>query len=178
MDGYKKGEILASWDERFRPVNLLGGPDGTIYVVDMYRGIVQEQIYWTDFLKDYITARTISSSRSTSGGSGGSCTTRPSGSAKPALSKATPAQLVAALSHPNGWWRDKAQQLLVQRGDTSVVPQLKQLAAQTADWRVRLHAMWTLDGLDAIEPDARAEVRSPTSRRTCAPRPCGCRSAG
>ena len=54
VDGYKKGEIMASWDERFRPVNLLGGPDGTLYVVDMYRGIVQEQIYWTDFLKDYI----------------------------------------------------------------------------------------------------------------------------
>ena len=51
VDGYKKGEILASWDERFRPVNLLGGPDGTMYVVDMYRGIVQEQIYWTDFLQ-------------------------------------------------------------------------------------------------------------------------------
>ena len=57
------------------------------------------------------------------------------------------------LSHPNGWWRDTAQQLLVQRGDKSVAPQLKQLAGQTADWRVKLHAMWTLDGLDAIEPD-------------------------
>ena len=59
VDGYKKGEILASWDERFRPVNMLGGPDGTIYVVDMYRGIVQEQIYWTDFLKEYIGAHDL-----------------------------------------------------------------------------------------------------------------------
>src|SRR4029450_11516939 len=54
VDGYKQGEIMASSDERFRPVNLLGAPDGTLYVVDMYGGIVQEQIYWTDFLKDSI----------------------------------------------------------------------------------------------------------------------------
>ena len=59
VDGYEKGEILASWDERFRPVNMLAGPDGTLYVVDMYRGIVQEQIYWTDFLKDYINAHDL-----------------------------------------------------------------------------------------------------------------------
>ena len=49
IDAYKKGEILASWDERFRPVNMLGGPDGTLYVVDMYRGVVQEAVYWTDY---------------------------------------------------------------------------------------------------------------------------------
>ena len=59
VDGYDKGEILASYDERFRPVNMLPGPDGTLYVVDMYRGIVQEQIYWTDFLRDYIKARDL-----------------------------------------------------------------------------------------------------------------------
>ena len=45
------------------------------------------------------------------------------------LASATPAQLVAALSHPNGWWRDTAQQLLVERGDASVVPALTKLAA-------------------------------------------------
>jgi mono/diheme cytochrome c family protein len=60
---------------------------------------------------------------------------------------------VKTLAHPNGWWRDTAQQLLVQRGDRSAVPALKQLAAATADWRTRLHALWTLDGLDSLEPD-------------------------
>jgi mono/diheme cytochrome c family protein/glucose/arabinose dehydrogenase len=151
VDGYAKGEILASWDERFRPVNMLGGPDGTIYVVDMYRGIVQEQIYWTDFLRDYIKAgdliqpvhlgriwRIVHE------------TTKPE--RKPELSKATPEELVKNLSHPNGWWRDTSQRLLVERNATSVVPQLKQLAATSSDWRAKLHALWTLDGLDAIEP--------------------------
>ena len=150
VDGYAKGEILALWDERFRPVNMLGAPDGTLYVVDMYRGIVQEQIYWTDFLRDYIKAGDLE---------------RPVGlgriwrithettkrDQKPALSKAPAAALVKTLSHPNGWWRDTAQRLLVERGDKSAVPQLAQLAQQTTDWRVKLHALWTLDGLDAIE---------------------------
>ncbi len=149
VDGYDKGEILASSDERFRPVNMLPAPDGTLYVVDMYRGIVQEQIYWTDFLRDYINARDL---------------VKPVNLGRiwrivhdttkreqpPALSKAPAATLVKTLSHPNGWWRDKAQQLLVERGDATMAPQLKQLAMQSADWRARLHALWTLDGLDAI----------------------------
>jgi mono/diheme cytochrome c family protein len=152
VDGYKKGEIMASWDERFRPVNLLGGPDGTIYVADMYRGVVQEQIYWTDFLKDYIGTHDLQQPIHL-GRIWRIVHDTTKRVPRPALSKATPTQLVAALSNPNGWWRDKAQQILVQRGDTSVVPQLKQLVAQTTDWRTKLHALWTLDGLDAMEPD-------------------------
>jgi mono/diheme cytochrome c family protein/glucose/arabinose dehydrogenase len=166
QDAYARGEILASWDERFRPVNMLGGPDGTLYVVDMYRGIVQEQIYWTDFLRDYITARDLEKPVHL-----GRIwrivheTTRPE--RKPALSRAKPAELVQALSHPNGWWRDTAQRILVERGDKSVVPALKQLAAARADWRATLHALWTLDGLDAIEPatvSAALTDRSPDVR--------------
>jgi mono/diheme cytochrome c family protein len=150
VDGYKKGEILASWDERFRPVNLLGGPDGTMYVVDMYRGVVQEAVYWTDYLRDYIKAGDLE---------------QPIGHGRiwrivhdttkrdrmPALSKATPAELVQALSHPNGWWRDTAQRLLVERYATKAVPLITKLLGQTTDWRVKLHALWTLDGLDALE---------------------------
>ncbi len=152
IDAYKKGEILASTDERFRPVNLAtDAPDGTIYVVDMYRGVVQEAVYWTDFLRDYIKTRDLEQPirlgriwRIVHD------TTRRD--RKPALSTAPPAELVTLLSHPNGWWRDTAQQLLVQRGDRAVVPQLKQLASAAPDWRTRLHALWTLSGLDAMEP--------------------------
>ena len=150
VDGYEKGEILASWDERFRPVNMLGAPDGTLYVVDMYRGIVQEQIYWTDFLRDYIKAHDLE--RPVNLGRiwriVHETTKRDQ---KPALSKAPAATLVKTLSHPNGWWRDTAQRLLVERGDKSAVPALSQLAAQATDWRVKLHALWTLDGLDALQ---------------------------
>ncbi len=171
VDAYKKGEILASWDERFRPVNMLGAPDGTLYVVDMYRGVVQEAVYWTDYLRDYIRAADLDKPINL-----GriwrivhSTTTR---GRTPALSKATPVELAQTLSHPNGWWRDTAQRLLVERGDTSAVPQLKRLAAQSPDWRARIHALWTLDGLDAIEAaqveralaDKSADVRASALR--------------
>ena len=171
VDGYERGEILASWDERFRPVNMLGAPDGTIYVVDMYRGVVQEQIYWTDFLREYVQSRELIKPVNL-----GriwrivhETTTR---DAKPSLSKASPEELVKTLSHPNGWWRDTAQQLLVQRHAVSAVPRLKALAGEAPDWRTRLHALWTLDGLDATDPavvqralgDASAEVRAAAVR--------------
>ncbi len=152
VDAYRKGEIMASTDERFRPVNLAtAAPDGTIYVVDMYRGVVQEAVYWTDYLREYIKARNLEQPirlgriwRIVHD------TTRRDKT--PALSKAASPELVQALSHPNGWWRDTAQQLLVQRGDLSVAPRLKELAGRAPDWRTRLHALWTLEGLDAIEP--------------------------
>ncbi len=153
VDGYEKGEILASWDERFRPVNLLGGPDGTLYVVDMYRG----DRPGADLL-DRLPARLHQGARPGAAGEpradlADRARHDQAASRRRRCRRRTPAQLVEALSHPNGWWRDTAQQLLVQRGDKSVVPQLKQLAAQAPDWRTRLHALWTLDGLDAIEPD-------------------------
>ena len=133
----------------------------------MYRGIVQEQIYWTDFLKDYIGAHDLQQPMHL-GRIWRIVHDTTKAQPKPALSKATPQQLVATLSHPNGWWRDTAQQLLVQRGDKSVVPQLKQLAAQSPDWRDE-----AARDVDARRPrrDRRRRScrrRSPTSRRTCA----------
>src|SRR5688572_16420629 len=64
------------------------------------------------------------------------------------LPKTTPsAQLVQLLSHPNGWRRDMAQQLLVERADKSVVPAVRKLALSAAEVRTRLKALWVLDGL-------------------------------
>jgi mono/diheme cytochrome c family protein/HEAT repeat protein len=148
---YVKGDFLASTDERFRPVYLSNAPDGTLYIVDMYRGIIEHRISITMYLRDQILARKLD---------------RPTGLGRiyrvvhdttrrdttRGLEKAAPGQLVEALSHPNGWWRDTAQRLLVERGDQSVVPSLVKLAERAPDPRTRLHALWTLDGIDAIEP--------------------------
>ena len=54
-------------------------------------------------------------------------------------------------THPNGWWRDTAQRLLVERGDASVAPVLKKMAASAPGKTTRLHALWTLEGLDSID---------------------------
>jgi mono/diheme cytochrome c family protein/glucose/arabinose dehydrogenase len=152
-NGYPRGEFLASSDERFRPVSLSSAPDGTMYVVDMYRGVVQAGGIWSEYLTDYIKAHDlqlpVAKGRIWRVVYGTGPNAR---GPQPSLSSATPAQLVQTLSHPNGWWRDTAQQLLVQRHDLSVVPQLTTAAETAPDWRTRLHALWTLDGLDAIEP--------------------------
>ena len=168
-NAYARGEFLASSDERFRPVNLFSAPDGTLYVVDMYRGVVQDGGIWSDYLRDYIKSYDLELPvqrgriwRIVHG------TAPARRGPKPLLSSASPAQLVQTLSHPNGWWRDTAQRLLVERGATTVAPTLKKLAVSAPDWRTKLHALWTLDGLDAIDPevveralaDARAEVRA------------------
>jgi mono/diheme cytochrome c family protein len=150
-DYYDKGEFLASTDVRFRPVEMVSGWDGTMYVIDMYRGVSQDGPIQTDYLRDYHIRRGMNKGinygrvyRVVHEG----MKTNP----KPQMSKDTPAQLVGHLSNPDGWWRDKAQQLLVQRGDKSVIPALKTLAVSAPDPRTRLHAIWTLDGLGGLEP--------------------------
>ena len=148
---YERAEFLTSTDERFRPVWLSAAPDGTLYVVDMYRGIIQYIDLVTKYLNDWIVKHDLQQ-----GIHYGRIyrvvhdTTRRDRA--PALGTASPATLVATLSHPNGWWRDSAQQLLVQRHDLSVVPSLKQLANTAPLPRTRIQALWTLDGLDAIDP--------------------------
>src|SRR5687768_2764242 len=146
-----RGEFLASTDERFRPVNLSIAPDGTLYVVDMYRGIIQHKGYMTEYLRDYVLTHKLeqpnsfgriyrvvheSTKRDTS----------------PFPTRAASTQLASLLAHPNGWRRDMAQQLLVERGDKSVASALRKLAS-SADVRTRLKALWVLDGLEVIEPN-------------------------
>ena len=63
----------------------------------------------------------------------------------------TPAQLVKHLEHPNGWWRDTAQKLLVLGQDKSVAAALKTMASKSPNQLARIHALWTLEGLDSLD---------------------------
>ena len=147
---YDTGEFLASTDERFRPVYLSNAPDGTLYIADLYRGILQHRVSLTEYLRDYILRRDLEAPS----GMGRIYrvtheTTRRDNATS--LAGASPAQLTAALSHPNGWWRETAQRLIVERGGKSAVPALVKLAEGAPDWRTRLHALWTLDGIDGVD---------------------------
>lgn len=170
-DFYKKGEFLASTDVRFRPVVVRGGPDGTLYVLDMYRGVSQDGPLQSDYLRDYHTKRDLIGGREL----GRVYRVVHDGmktDEKPQMSKETPAQLVGRLSHANGWWRDTAQQLLVQRNDKSVVPALENLARTSPQAVTRLHALWTLNGMKSMSPalvttalsDASPDVRAAALR--------------
>ena len=148
---YAQTEFLTSTDERFRPVYLSNAPDGTLYLVDMYHGIIQHRDYITEYLRNQILSRKLEGPL----GHGRiyrivhDTTQR---ARKPSLSRQSPAGLALLLTHPNGWWRDTAQRLLVERGDASVSPMLRKLLV-APDRTTRLHALWTLDGLDSLAPD-------------------------
>ena len=85
----------------------------------------------------------------------------------PRMLQQTPAQLVAYLSHPNGWWRDMAQRLIVLKQDKSVVPALRELltlhaSAPGPEAQLlvgKFHALWTLEGLGALTRHLRRDGR-------------------
>ena len=164
-NAYDKREFLASSDMNFRPINSATGPDGCLYIVDMYHGIIQESA-WTK-PDSYINPQIQRKGLDKNINRGRIYRVVHDGykpGPKPQLLKASNEDLVAYLAHPNGWWRDNAQRLLVIHADQSVVPALKKLALnehsffqKLAFWKkgpnalTRLHALWTLDGLKAID---------------------------
>jgi glucose/arabinose dehydrogenase/mono/diheme cytochrome c family protein len=149
---YPQGEFLASRDELFRPVNLTPGPDGALYIADMYHGIIQHRIYVTSYLRQQAEDRGLQKVVDR----GRIWRVVPEGKSprtQPTLASASSAELVKRLADPNGWWRDTAQRLLVERGDLSVVPALRQLLAGESSPTARLHALWTMEGLRQIEKE-------------------------
>ncbi len=147
----EKSEFIRSRDPYFRPVNLVTAPDGTLYITDMSRGIIQESnwtrpgSYLRDVIKEYGLDQNIGNGRIWRLVRDG----QPLGPT-PRMLDETPAQLVAHLAHPNGWWRDTAQKLLVLSQDKSVVPALTAVVRTHANPLARQHALWTLEGLDAL----------------------------
>ena len=160
---YDNAEFIASTDERFRPVYLSNAPDGALYVVDMYRGVIQDRASTTMYLRDHIVARKLDAPVGLGRIYRVMHETTRLDTVNP-FASASPAQLVEALSHPNGWRRDTAQRLLVERGASSVVPALVKLAGSAPDARTRLHALWTLDGLDRLEPELVTKALEDSSR--------------
>ncbi len=158
-NAYDSMEFISSSDMNFRPVNSATGPDGNLYIVDMNHGIIQ-QGNWTkpgSFLRNKIDSLDIA--KNITGGriyrvvydgfrEG----------PKPNMLKESSSTLLQYLGHPNGWWRDNAQKLIILRGDRSVIPALKEIATgqqkiskNNTGQLARIHALWTLEGLDAID---------------------------
>lgn len=152
-DQEKKSEFLRSTDLCFRPVNMTNAPDGTLYITDMYRGIIQEAAwvnpgsYLRTIVEQYnfdkITGR---------GRVWRLAHTTTKKVKQPRMYEETTAQLAVHLASPNGWWRDTAQRLIVLRQDKSVVPLLERVARIHPEPLTRLHALWTLQGLNAASP--------------------------
>ncbi len=151
-NAYRNTEFLTSTDERFRPVNLYNSPDGSLYIVDMYHGVIQHRNYVTSYLRQHYLERGLDKPTNM-----GRIYRVVHISAKPEprpqLSRASSLELVKVLSHENGWWRDTAQRLLVERADFSVLPELKTLAASNSNTLGQLHALWTLEGFAKLDKE-------------------------
>jgi glucose/arabinose dehydrogenase/mono/diheme cytochrome c family protein len=146
---YEGREFLTSKDERFRPVNGYTAPDGTLYIVDMYRGVIQHVTYLTDYLRRQIERRGLDLPL----GLGRIYRVKWAGTElgpAPELGSASSSELVGHLAHPNGWWRDTSQRLLIERQAVDVRTELETTAARHADPLARFHALWTLEGLGAL----------------------------
>jgi mono/diheme cytochrome c family protein/glucose/arabinose dehydrogenase len=149
-----KKEFLASTDERFRPVNMFNAPDGSLHLLDMYHGIIQDRFFMTSYLREQYASRKLDGPgeghgriwriRATSG----------------KLEKHTnfeamkTADVVKALAHANGWHRDMAQRVLVDRNDSEALPLLIKLAGMQEYPLAQIGALWTLEGMGKLTAPA------------------------
>ncbi len=153
-NAYDKKEFIASTDFYFRPNNTYTGPDGCLYIVDMSRGIIQES-NWTSkgsFLRgkiDYYGIAKVNQRGRIWRLVHDDFKRGP----QPKMLDVSAKSLLTYLDHPNGWWRDNAQKQIIILDDKSVVPALKAMASGKNNTSAfgRLHALWTLEGLDAID---------------------------
>ncbi len=150
QNAFDQTEFLGSSDERFRPVNIANGPDGALYIVDMYHGIVEHRIYLTTYLRKQVESRQLDKFTNL----GRIYRVVPEGFKHGPLKKLaamTSPELVQQLRSKNGWTRDTAQRLLVERGDSEAIPELKALVKNNNEPLAQLHALWSLDGLGELD---------------------------
>ncbi|MBL9136605.1 MAG: HEAT repeat domain-containing protein [Verrucomicrobiales bacterium] len=144
--GEEHSEFLASTDNWFRPVTARTGPDGALYIADMYRFVLEHP----EWISPEMLARLdVGAGRS----QGRIYRVVPEGKTRrpiPNLARMSSGELVAAMDSPNGWQRDMAQRLLVERADPSVIPQVRRLLAPTHAPQVRIQAVATLGLLHAL----------------------------
>lgn len=150
-------EFLESTDEGFRPVNLFNGPDGAMYVVDMHRGIIQHKAYISQYLTEQLGLKKLDTLQN-AGRILKITSTVTKTSPVPDLSRATTAQLVALLNHPNGWLRDRSQQLLIQKKDPLAVKPLLALTTTSSEYLSAVHALYVLDGMNSLSFSSLTQV--------------------
>lgn len=150
-------EFIASTDEGFRPVNLSNGPDGAMYIVDMHRGVMQHRVSATPYYRERIVRKQLDTLLSAGRILRIKYKKNKLGTI-PDFKKTTGNELVGLLKSDNGWIRDRAQQVLIQRNDRSVVPELEKLTLSPAGEIPSIHALHTLEGLDALSFDLLRKV--------------------
>ena len=143
----KQSEFLRSSDPWFRPTRVRVGPDGALYVADMYRRVIEhpkwldpEVIQRTDVRDGHDRGRIYR--------------VRPVGAPlRPSLAydQLQGSELVLALESPSGFRRDLAQRMLIWQAEPEMIPLLKQMASEGKTPQGRLHALHTLGALKELD---------------------------
>ena len=152
-NAYPKSEFIRSTDANFRPVNLKTGPDGALYIVDMYRGIIQEG-NWT--AKGSYLRKTIDEWGLAKNIQHGRIYRlvpedyKQNKKQEDLLAMASK-DLIPFLGETNGWHRSTARKLLILRNDDSVVEDLLTALKQSKNSQEQIEILWTLEGLSAVD---------------------------
>lgn len=144
--GEEQREFVASTDPWFRPTTLKTGPDGALYIADMYRFVIEHPEWIPEDTQKNLDLRAGSDR-------GRIYRVFPIGKESrpvPKLNQLDPVELVRAMESSNGWVRDTVQRLTVERSDPAAVPELERLVAQSSRPQVRLQALATLEGLGTL----------------------------
>ncbi len=145
----ENSELIASTDIWFRPVQFANGPDGALYIADMYREVIEHPASLHPVIKKHLDL--------TSGRDRGRIyrlvPQKFQQPKAPKMSKFTTPQLVAALDHPNAWHRETAARLLYERQDRTGVKPLKLLAGSAETPQGRIAAVSALDGVSSLSPE-------------------------
>jgi putative membrane-bound dehydrogenase-like protein len=160
-------EFLASTDNWFRPVNLILGPDGAVYLLDFYREAIETPLSLPDDIKKTLNLE--------SRGRGRIWRIAPEGfkpSKLPDFSKLTAAQLADELLSPNQMRRLMAQRLIVQNGMKDAVDPIRERFAISESKAGRANMLWTLHGVGGVPAlelqtslkDANAGIRKQSLR--------------
>ena len=142
-------EFLASTDNWFRPVQFANAPDGTLYVIDMYRELIEGAAFLAPAILKHMDP-------SSGSDKGRIYRIAPDGFRfKPAtrLGDLATVELVKLFEHPNGWHRDTASRLIYQRQDRTAVAPLRELATNSKSPLARVIAMYSLQGLSALDAE-------------------------
>lgn len=141
-----KAEFLASSDRSFRPVNMATGPNGALYVVDIHREVIEHPEWIPDELEEKMDLNAGKEK-------GRIYRITPKGQ-KSSENRPLPSdlkKLVHLLGSDNQWTRTTTQRLLVTQNKQEAIPLLTQQLENSANPLARLHSIWTLDGLEALE---------------------------
>lgn len=162
-DPQRRAEFIASTDNFFRPVQFVNGPDGCLYVADMYRETIEVAHAIPESIKAHMDIY--------SGTDRGRIyrilpnvfKPRP----LPNFRKLKSPELVSHLSHPNGWHRDTAARLLFERNTSDAAKKLRETLLHGSSFPAQIHALHLLNSFDrltAVDLQAATEAEAPGVR--------------